>query len=160
MGGWEPGRVREAGKALPLLRPGYVCASATCMSGSRPNEPPGCRCASRGRGREKSSFARKTKIFRTLVVALPPIGLQLVYKRFLSAGFLCFGQWPSKRQAQDQPSTVCFPRAWRLKAKTLHVLGISPMGQWLRLCAPNIGGWGSIPGQRTRSRVPQRKIRY
>ena len=29
---------------------------------------------------------------------------------------------------------------------------------WLRLCAPNTGGLGLIPGQRTRSHMPQLKI--
>ncbi|TEA33121.1 hypothetical protein DBR06_SOUSAS24310008, partial [Sousa chinensis] len=29
--------------------------------------------------------------------------------------------------------------------------------QWLRLCAPNAGGPGSIPGQGTRSRMLQLK---
>ena len=32
------------------------------------------------------------------------------------------------------------------------------MVQWLRLCAPNAGGQGSIPGQGTRSHVSQLKI--
>ena len=33
--------------------------------------------------------------------------------------------------------------------------------QWSRLCAPNTGGcWGSIPGQRTRSQMPQLTIPY
>ena len=30
--------------------------------------------------------------------------------------------------------------------------------QWLRLCAPNSGDLGSIPGQGTRSHRPQLKI--
>ena len=30
--------------------------------------------------------------------------------------------------------------------------------QWLRLCAPSVGGLGSIPGQGTRSHMPQLKI--
>ena len=30
--------------------------------------------------------------------------------------------------------------------------------QWLRLWAPNAGGLGSIPGQRTRSHVPQLRV--
>ena len=30
--------------------------------------------------------------------------------------------------------------------------------QWLRLSTPNAGGPGSIPGQRTRSHVPQLKV--
>ncbi|TEA31623.1 hypothetical protein DBR06_SOUSAS7710062, partial [Sousa chinensis] len=30
--------------------------------------------------------------------------------------------------------------------------------QWLRLCAPNAGGPGSIPSQGTRSCMPQLKI--
>ena len=29
--------------------------------------------------------------------------------------------------------------------------------QWLRLCTPNAGGMGLIPGQRTRSHMPQLK---
>ena len=36
--------------------------------------------------------------------------------------------------------------------------GISLVVQWLRLCAPNAGGPGSIPGQGTRSHVLQLKI--
>ena len=32
------------------------------------------------------------------------------------------------------------------------------MAQWLRLCAPNAADPGSIPGQGTRSRMPQLKI--
>ena len=39
------------------------------------------------------------------------------------------------------------------KLKT--VLGTSLAVQWLRLHAPNAGGWGSITGQGTRSRMPQ-----
>ncbi|TEA42458.1 hypothetical protein DBR06_SOUSAS1810269, partial [Sousa chinensis] len=31
----------------------------------------------------------------------------------------------------------------------------SLMVQWLRCCAPNAGGPGSIPGQGTRSHMPQ-----
>ena len=45
------------------------------------------------------------------------------------------------------------------------VRGTSLMGQWLRLCAPNAGGLGSIPGQGTiahmlqlRVHMPQLKI--
>ena len=30
--------------------------------------------------------------------------------------------------------------------------------QWVRLCTPNAGGQGSIPGQGTRSHMPQLKI--
>ena len=37
-------------------------------------------------------------------------------------------------------------------------VGTSLMVQWLRLCAPNAGGLGSIPGQGTRSHMPQLKI--
>ena len=33
--------------------------------------------------------------------------------------------------------------------------GISVVVQQLRLCAPNAGGLGSIPGQETRSRMPK-----
>ena len=36
--------------------------------------------------------------------------------------------------------------------------GTSLVVQWLRLCTPNAGGPGSIPGQGTRSHMPQLKI--
>ena len=35
----------------------------------------------------------------------------------------------------------------------------SLVAQWLRLCAPNAGGLGSIPGQGVRFHVPQLRIR-
>ena len=35
------------------------------------------------------------------------------------------------------------------------ILGTSLMVQWLRLRAPDAGGLGSIPGQGTRSHMPQ-----
>ena len=37
-------------------------------------------------------------------------------------------------------------------------VGTSPVVQWLRLRTPNAGGPGLIPGQGTRSRIPQLKI--
>ena len=36
--------------------------------------------------------------------------------------------------------------------------GTSPVVQWLRLCAPNARGPGLIPGQGTRSHVPQLSV--
>ena len=39
-----------------------------------------------------------------------------------------------------------------------YLLGTSLVVQWLRLCAPNAGGQGLIPGQGTRSHVSQLKI--
>ena len=42
-----------------------------------------------------------------------------------------------------------------IKKKT----GTSLVVQWLRLCAPNAGGLGSIPGQGTRSHMPQLRAR-
>ncbi|TEA33197.1 hypothetical protein DBR06_SOUSAS8010046, partial [Sousa chinensis] len=36
--------------------------------------------------------------------------------------------------------------------------GTSLVVQWLRLCAPNARGPGSIPGQGTRTHMPQLKI--
>ena len=38
-------------------------------------------------------------------------------------------------------------------------VGTALVVQWLRLCAPNAGGPGSIPGQGTRSRMLQLKAR-
>ena len=37
--------------------------------------------------------------------------------------------------------------------------GTSLVVQWLRLHAPNAGGLGSIPGQGTRSYMPQLRVR-
>ena len=37
----------------------------------------------------------------------------------------------------------------------LESVGTSLVVQWLRLCAPNAGGLGLIPGQRTRSHMLQ-----
>ena len=37
----------------------------------------------------------------------------------------------------------------------IYNLGTSLVVQWLRLCAPNAGGPGSIPGQGTRAHMPQ-----
>ena len=39
-------------------------------------------------------------------------------------------------------------------------VGTSMVFQWLGLQVPNAGGLGSIPGQRTRSHMPQLKIPY
>ena len=51
--------------------------------------------------------------------------------------------------------------AWSFKLKhgfkKTHS-GTSLVVQWLRLRAPNAGGLGSIPGQGTRSHMPQLKI--
>ncbi|TEA33728.1 hypothetical protein DBR06_SOUSAS12810084, partial [Sousa chinensis] len=38
------------------------------------------------------------------------------------------------------------------------VLGTSPVVQWLSFHAPNAGGPGSIPGQGTRSHMPQLRV--
>ena len=48
------------------------------------------------------------------------------------------------------------------KMKTLikkDTRGTSLVVQWLRLHTPNTGGLGSIPGQGTRSHVPQLRVR-
>ena len=37
--------------------------------------------------------------------------------------------------------------------------GTSLVAQWLRLWAPNVGALGSIPGQGTRSHLPQLRVR-
>ena len=44
--------------------------------------------------------------------------------------------------------------------KSKRKLGTSLVAQWLRLRVPNAGGLGSIPGQGTRSHMPQLKIPY
>ena len=37
--------------------------------------------------------------------------------------------------------------------------GTSLVIQWLRLCIPKVGGWSSLPGQATRSHMPQLRPR-
>ena len=37
----------------------------------------------------------------------------------------------------------------------MYYSGASLVGHWLRVYAPNAGGLGSIPGQGTRSQMPQ-----
>ena len=48
-------------------------------------------------------------------------------------------------------------RGWPKTPCTIPVPGNSLIVQWLRLHAPNAGGPGSIPGQRTRSHMPPTK---
>ena len=36
--------------------------------------------------------------------------------------------------------------------------GTSLVGRWLRLCIPSAGGQGSVPGQGTRSHMPQLRV--
>ena len=40
----------------------------------------------------------------------------------------------------------------------INFVGTSLVVQWLRLCAPNAGGLGLIPGQGTRSYMPQLRV--
>lgn len=47
-----------------------------------------------------------------------------------------------------------------LGSKEIQNLGTSLVAQWLRLCAPNAGGPGSIPGQGTRCHTSQLKMSH
>ena len=47
-------------------------------------------------------------------------------------------------------------KAWNTRPNS--GLRTSLVVQWLRLHAPNAGGLGSIPGQGTRSHMPQQRI--
>ena len=51
------------------------------------------------------------------------------------------------------------PKAFRvtIKTKVKKMIYGFPWWSWLRLCTPNAGGLGSIPGQGTRSHMPQLK---
>ena len=42
--------------------------------------------------------------------------------------------------------------------KQRQKMGTSLVAQWLRLCAPGAGGMGLIPGQGTRSHMPQLRV--
>ena len=44
------------------------------------------------------------------------------------------------------------------KVCIVKAMGVSLVVQWLRLCVPNAGGLGSIPGQGTRSHLSKLKI--
>ena len=50
------------------------------------------------------------------------------------------------------PSPVRLRSKKKIFSKT-HLFGTSLVAQWLRLQAPNAGGPGSTPGQRTRSHM-------
>ena len=51
--------------------------------------------------------------------------------------------------------TVYYPKKFTLRWKGQ---GTSLVVQWLRLCAPSARGPGSIPGQGTRSHIPQLRV--
>ena len=61
-------------------------------------------------------------------------------------------------------ANVLFPKSCANSAthsvKYLNVFKTSLVVKWLSLHAPNAGGLGSIPGQRTRSNMPQLKTAY
>ena len=48
-----------------------------------------------------------------------------------------------------------FTMEYYLAIKRNEVSRDIPVVQWLRLCAPNAGGLGSIPGQGARAHMPQ-----
>jgi len=50
-----------------------------------------------------------------------------------------------ERIVQNEP-----PGKKQLSSAELHCPGISLVDQWLRLCAPNAGGTGAIPGRGTK----------
>ena len=52
------------------------------------------------------------------------------------------------------PTAPLFTEVFEIGFK-YSLLGTSLVAQWLRLCAPNLGGPGSIPGQGTRSHMLQ-----
>ena len=60
----------------------------------------------------------------------------------------CFKMNNNKTHAGSE----CVWEGWKTDLKAL---GTSLVVQWLRLWAPNAGGPGSIPGQGTRSHMPQ-----
>ena len=45
---------------------------------------------------------------------------------------------------------------WEITSKVWE--GTSLLVQWVRLCVPNAGGPGSIPGQRTKAHMPQLRL--
>ena len=56
-------------------------------------------------------------------------------------------QHNNKHLKQEWAILACIIKSW--------IVGTSLVVQWLRLHAPNAGGPGSIPGQGTRSHMPQ-----
>ena len=62
------------------------------------------------------------------------------------------------------PPEIVILLVWCVVWERKLIFKISPVGtslvvQWLRLCTPNSGGLGSIPGQGTRSHMPQLRVR-
>ena len=64
------------------------------------------------------------------------------------------GKWHKQSQFSSGRSYL-YSRAQTISIKI--ILGTSLSTQWLRLCAHNAGGLGSIRGQRTRPHMPQPK---
>ena len=92
----------------------------------------------------------------------PHVGDQAALKGSAVPGFGGKSRWPTQQQLLLTQGTWCW-----VTGRTCVVMGhegdqdvpcqkYSALGtflvvQWLRLCAPNAGRWGSIPGQGTRS---------
>ena len=68
-----------------------------------------------------------------------------------------WGVWVETRRTSWR-KCHCRQRTWSSqredKEQTLEEMGMSLVAQWLRICTPNGGGQGSIPGQGTRSHMP------
>ena len=67
----------------------------------------------------------------------------------------------ARTPAVPSPGDSCLPVCCLLSIPSFHlnnIGGTSLVVQWLRQHAPNAGGPGVIPGQRTRSHMPQLKI--
>ena len=61
-------------------------------------------------------------------------------------------QWNKSLKTKLLARTVC-------ALKILIDRGFSVAAHWLRLCAPNVGGPGSIPDQETRAHIAAAKIK-
>ena len=68
---------------------------------------------------------------------------------------------PQEEGSRESLRHAC-PQVWDATSLECHlkvVHGTSLVVQWLRLCAPNAGAPGLMPGQGTRSHMPQLRVR-
>ena len=121
----------------------------------------------------KSAFAQHNEKLTTLERFFPPLVFSrlcwsffffLVCAGFLAAAYevlvAACGIWfPAPLSSSlHLPSTKGFAQVWTNTSISKTSTGTSLVAQRLRLCTPEAGGLGSIPGQGTRSHMQQLRL--
>ena len=67
--------------------------------------------------------------------------------------------WTKKKKKRVETGTSCNVKKKKKKEVLKKRMSETSLAvHWLRLCAPNVGRPGSVPGQGTRAHMPQLKI--